>query len=123
MLEEERKEGVIDRRVFLGRRVWDAKGVESDSVVRRIRAGMDSRRDEICCCIWSSELDFLGLAIMGTVETSTLPKTGASRGVCGVLSASGVEGAVEPEELGVVGRNKDGLLAIPGGGEFGGLIS
>lgn len=50
MLREEwgRSDGVIDRRVFAGRRVSaGGNGVVSGSEVRRIRAGMDSRSEEI----------------------------------------------------------------------------
>ena len=123
MLEEERNDGVIERRGFLGRSVWDVKGVSLGSVVKRIRAGIDSRREYICCCIWSSEFDFLGLLIIGTVDTSMLPKTGASSGVDGMLSGSGVVGSMDGDSPGVVGRNNEGRLASPGAGELGGLIS
>lgn len=50
MLREEwgRSDGVIDRRVFVGRRVSaSGNGVVSGSEVRRIRAGIDSRSEEI----------------------------------------------------------------------------
>ena len=46
--EWERKEGVIDRRAFGGRKVSDGTNVVlSGSEVRRMRAGIDSRSEEI----------------------------------------------------------------------------
>lgn len=46
--EWERSDGVIDRRVLAGRKVSaGGKGVVSGSEVRRMRAGIDSRSEEI----------------------------------------------------------------------------
>jgi hypothetical protein len=87
MLELERKAGPSEGRDFFTTSL--SGGLVSGSEVSLIRAGIDSRRDEICCCIWSSVLLFFFGLESGVEVTSMFP----NRGVSGEL-AEASEGAV-----------------------------
>jgi hypothetical protein len=93
MLEVDRKEGVIDRRVFFDCRVFDEKGFASSSDVRRIRAGMDSKSVLICFWSCSSLLAFLGLD-SGAGDKSISSNRGGSSGVRGPVGSDGENGGL-----------------------------
>jgi hypothetical protein len=109
-LDCDRNDGVIERLVFLGMMVLLT--LTSGSEVRRILAGIDSSRDDICCWSWSSER-FFGLG-RGAATTSTSSKTGASTDIVEVSEIENVGLEGEPKEFGfdavsMEGGELDGL--------------